>query len=404
MVHYVQTEMRGEAMEKTAQTEKKLLWAAFLLWFSVYTYPSFLSSYVQNELQAGAVLIGAITGSYGFTQMILRIPLGIWSDLIKKRRVFMTGGAAVGALSALGLMLSHTAGAVLVFRGLSGVAASTWVMYSVMYSNCVPEERLGRAMSTLSFYQYGSQVIAMIGGALLADRIGKQAAFGLAFAAGAAGVILTLTIEEPPAYEGRMTLRDFSEVLKSRRLISATVLSTVFHFTCWGTVLGFTVNWASGVIGLSTTLLGFLSAAYLVPNTIVSKCAGHIEKLTGRRALMTCGFVIVAAASALYGCTVNALSLFAVQIMFGCGMGMILPMTMAEAVTGIPNEKRGAAMGFYQSIYGVGMFLGPLIAGGVVNSAADVISGYKANFLLMAAVAVAGAVLAFILTDKKGRK
>ncbi len=393
--------------QNTSRTEKLLLAATFLLWFSVYTYPSFLASYVQNELQAGAVMIGAITGSYGFTQMILRIPLGLWSDILKKRKPFLVMGAATAAAAALGLMLSRSQVAVLLFRGLSGVAASTWVMYSVMYSSCTAHEKLGHAMSTLAFYQYGSQVIAMIAGAFLADRIGRWAAFALAFAAGIAGTVVTSLITDLPPEGDRQTLRDFAQVLKSRSLIRGTLLSTVFHFVCWGTVLGFTVNWASGVIGLSTAQLGFLSAAYLLPNTFTSRLAGSIEAKIGRRNLLTCGFVIVACASWLYSLTASALSLFAVQIMFGCGMGMIVPMTMADAITDISGEKRGAAMGFYQSIYGVGMFLGPLIAGAVVDAhstAEDIVSGYKANFGVMALIALLGAALAFIFTERKAQK
>ncbi len=38
----------------------EVTWAAaiFLFWFSMYTYPSFLSGYVQNVLGAGSVLVG----------------------------------------------------------------------------------------------------------------------------------------------------------------------------------------------------------------------------------------------------------------------------------------------------------------------------------------------------------
>ena len=68
---------------------RRTLAAIFLFWFSMYTYPSFLSGYVQNVLGAGSVLVGMIVGSYGFVQMLLRIPLGICSDRVKKRRVFV---------------------------------------------------------------------------------------------------------------------------------------------------------------------------------------------------------------------------------------------------------------------------------------------------------------------------
>ena len=42
---------------------RRTLAAIFLFWFSMYTYPSFLSGYVQNVLGAGSVLVGMIVGS-----------------------------------------------------------------------------------------------------------------------------------------------------------------------------------------------------------------------------------------------------------------------------------------------------------------------------------------------------
>ena len=77
----------------------------------MYTYPSFLSGYVQNVLGAGSVLVGMIVGSYGFVQMLLRIPLGICSDRVKKRRVFVQEGFLATILSGAGLSLVALAAA-----------------------------------------------------------------------------------------------------------------------------------------------------------------------------------------------------------------------------------------------------------------------------------------------------
>ena len=77
----------------------------------MYTYPSFLSGYVQNVLGAGSVLVGMIVGSYGFVQMLLRIPLGICSDRVKKRRVFVQAGFLATILSGAGLSLVALAAA-----------------------------------------------------------------------------------------------------------------------------------------------------------------------------------------------------------------------------------------------------------------------------------------------------
>ena len=39
--------------------ERTLVGAIFLFWFSVYTYPSFLSSYAESALGASSVMTGS---------------------------------------------------------------------------------------------------------------------------------------------------------------------------------------------------------------------------------------------------------------------------------------------------------------------------------------------------------
>ena len=58
---------------------------AWLYWFSLYVYTPIFSIYVVS-LGASLKMAGLIFGSYGFTQMLLRIPLGILSDGIKTRK------------------------------------------------------------------------------------------------------------------------------------------------------------------------------------------------------------------------------------------------------------------------------------------------------------------------------
>ena len=79
---------REMGREAEKRNERLMLAAVFFFWFSVYTYPSFLTSYAVNELKASTAIAGMIVGSYGLMQMALRIPLGILSDVLKKRKPF----------------------------------------------------------------------------------------------------------------------------------------------------------------------------------------------------------------------------------------------------------------------------------------------------------------------------
>ena len=56
------------SMDASARrNERRLFSAVFLFWFSVYTYPSFLTTYAVNTLHATSVAAGMLVGSYGLT-------------------------------------------------------------------------------------------------------------------------------------------------------------------------------------------------------------------------------------------------------------------------------------------------------------------------------------------------
>ena len=384
----------------------------------MYTYPSFLSGYVQNTLGAGSVLVGMIVGSYGFVQMLLRIPLGICSDRVKKRRIFVQAGFLASVLSGAGLSLVALAAAkggvsplpVLFLRGLSGGGAAAWVAFSVLAADQAPPERTGEAMSRISFFQNMATVVAMPLGSWIMTRFGAVWAFVLAVAAGLLGLALISGVEDQPPRGEAMTLREICTLARSRKLIIGTLLATLFQLVTWATVQGFTQNWAlKYVAGFDAGNLGILAVSYMLPNALVCRISGgYLARRLGNRGVVCLGFGGVAAACCLYPAARTVPALLGVQALFGLGMGMILPVCMALAVEDVPASGKGAAMGFYQAVYGAGMFLGPVLAGAVIEafSGPGAFRGYQANFYFSALLAAAGLLLAAVGIRKKkiGRK
>lgn len=391
--------------------EKTLVAAIFLFWFSVYTYPSFLSSYAEATLGASSAMTGLIVGSYGFVQMALRIPLGILSDVTRKRKIYVMLGFGASMIASGGLALvAQLAGKVswnlaaltLVFRGFSGAAAASWVTLTVFYAAHHPPERTGEAMSKIAFPQALSQVAAMLLGATIMSLIGARWAFLLATAAGLVGLFLIARVADIPPEGAPFTLKSFTSVARDKNLIAGSVLAVLFQLISWATVLGFVQNWAKAhVRGFTAAHLGILPVMYLLPNAFVAKYANKISRRYGRGRVLSGGFLLLCAACLLYPLARSLWALFLNQILFGLGMGLILPLTMTAAIETVPGDSRGAAMGIYQAVYGVGMFLGPVIAGNVIEMYAGggaSYAGYAANFRLCALIALVGAVAARLLT------
>lgn len=397
--------------------EGLMLAAIFLFWFSLYTYPSFLTDYSENTLGASPAIAGLIVSAYGFTQMLLRIPLGIFSDAKRNRKSFVMAGFGFSMLASAGLALVSRltpGGALLpylalIFRGVSGMAAATWVAFTVMYSSGYDRERTGVAMSRIMLPQYLSQVVAMLLGGYINSAFGATLAFLLATVGGLIGLIVIACVRDiPPNDIKPFRARELLTIARDKNLIMGTALSTIFHLICWATALSFVQTWATNYVpGFTEKNLGWLSVMYLLPNALIARANGTlIEPKLGRRAVMTLGFVIVGAACVMFTRATNIALLFITQGVFGVGMGLIIPITMTAAIETISEENRGAAMGVYQAIYGLGMFAGPYAAGLIIDgmqNAGRAMDGYRVNFMMCAALSIAGALLAQFMCGRKSR-
>ena len=80
--------VKGETMHSEKLKRTIFIITTSLFWFSLYTYVPIFPGYIENSGVSHS-MVGIIIGSYGFSQMIIRIPLGIISDRLNKRKLFI---------------------------------------------------------------------------------------------------------------------------------------------------------------------------------------------------------------------------------------------------------------------------------------------------------------------------
>src|SRR5690606_37730965 len=119
-----------------------LIAATACFWGSLYLYVPILSPYAEH-VGASMTLVGLIVSSYGFSQLVLRIPVGILSDRLGRRKPFIVTGFLVAAGAAAWLALASGAWGILLARTLTGVSATMWVVITVLFSSYFSAERAG---------------------------------------------------------------------------------------------------------------------------------------------------------------------------------------------------------------------------------------------------------------------
>ena len=334
-----------------------------LFWGAVYIYMPILPPYakmVGGSLQA----VGLVMGAYGLAQLLLRIPLGIWIDYLGRRKPFIFLGLLLDAAASLGLIFSDSTPMLFLSVFVAGMAASTWVAFTILFANYFPLGQVGRSMGLIFFCTRLSQAVTNYAGGAIAERWGWQGPFYAGVVLSLVGLLLTIRIPERRPEKGPpLSFKNFLLVGRNPKLLAVSTLGILLQFAISSTTTGFTPIYAQG-IGASKEELGILLFAFMSSTMLASLLSGtYARRLLSEGSVILIGYFLVAAALLPIPLVGRLGVLYALQVVVGIGTGLVFPLLFGLAIQPVPMEQQGTAMGFFQSVYAVGMSLGPFISG-----------------------------------------
>ncbi|MGI6005332.1 MAG: MFS transporter [Christensenellales bacterium] len=376
-----------------------------LYWFSFFCYMPILTEYVRAF--STTQMTGTIIASYGLMQVIFRVPIGMLSDKLKMRKYFVTGACALAALATLGMALVPISGWALVFRALMGIAVSTWVPYSALFSSYVKDDAAGQNIGLMVTSNYSGQMLGTLLGGWVISLTGQMnTAFFISVAAAALCMFCSLFLVEQKKSDFPENPEPFKEqvkVLKSPMLVWAAILFAIMQLPTFGGVYGFSPTFATQNAAADTSQLGIMSTLVTVTAIVGASVSSKLpDWLRGMENCLLLSFVLLT----IYCITIpfiRSMALFyALHLVFGFVRGLATSQTMSIAICDIDPAKRGTAMGFYQAIYGIGMALGPQLVGLFGRSALGQVNlpGLTLGYMVMAALQVVGAVCSVTVVKK----
>jgi MFS family permease len=337
---------------------------------------------LARDFSDSTTVIGLIIGGEGLMALWLPLVAGAWSDRLQRpyRRLPFVIGAAPFAVVALALMgfapsLLSVALLVLVFFAAYFVA---YEPYRALYPDLLGEEVAGRSQGAQAVWRGAGTVLALVGGGLLLS-IGDP----LPFLAGAVILALSLggfalgmlrfgpTPKRPPEREGdavRSATREVWGLLRSRRPLRLFLVANALWELALAALKTFVVLYVTEGLGRS---LGFASAAIGVMAVFI--LAGAVT--SGRLADRLGAAKVMEAALWLYGFGLLvpflasdwplAVAISGPVVAFGGGVLMTLPFALLIPL--MPKGHHGAVTGYYSVSRGIGITLGPVLAGAAIS-------------------------------------
>lgn len=370
------------------------------LWGSNYAYVPILSTHVQNA-GASLTMAGAVIAAYGLVQNIARIPIGMASDIFKRRKVFMVSGLFCSLASALGFYLLRTPGAMLISRSLSGLSVSSWAIFTATFAGLYDDSDNARAIGMATGLMAAGQLAGVFFGGIAAAGFGASGAFLLSAALGLAGLFIVILLPEAPARErAPFKAADILHVLTDRTLLFFSAVAALLQYVNTSILTGFLPTALHG-LGASNALMSIGTTAALLPMTIAAPLAGtRLKRMLGSRRLLICGFALLSLPMFLVPFIKSPALFLAAMFIAGAGRGISFGTTMSLATGHLPDSRRSTAMAVYQAIYGIGMWVGPLVTG-IVSDASGMGTAFVSNGILgFAAIA---ALLIFDFSEAYGK-
>jgi DHA2 family multidrug resistance protein-like MFS transporter len=152
-------------------------------------------------------------------------------------------------------------------------------------------------------------------------------------------------------------------------------------------------------LGASITTLQWIVDAYVLALVGLLLLGGTLGDRFGRRLWMIIGLVLFGVASVVAGLSTSAEQLIVGRALQGVGAALVLPATLSIITNTFPRGERAKAIGIWTAIAAVGIGLGPVVGGAIVDE-----FGWAAVFFLHLPVIAIALVGMLVVPESKDER
>lgn len=339
-----------------------------------------LPIYVQL-MGGGALSIGLINGIFVLASISLRPFVG--RQLDKRGRTKILVASAVGFLiSAILYNFTKDLWSLMFLRLLHGATwATATTATHALIADLAPPPRRGEAMGYFGISASLSMAIGPLMGLLITGSrppFRFTTLFIIMSGIALLNLILASRVREPEREQVHFIQKETGD-FRPALLPAFTMTSLTFAF---GTIVTFLPLYAQ-VRGVGN--IGWFFTLYAFSVMLARPLAGQVSDVKGRAVVIIPGAGVAAVAISLLIFSYGLPPFLLVAVLFGLGFGATHPCLMALTVDVIPKNMQGFAMAIFAAAYDLGMGLGAMLSGFVLQ-----VAGYSAMYLFSAGIILAG--------------
>jgi len=359
-------------MNSESQTRKKIFFVLFISIFSctlgVGIIVPILPIYAET-LGATGFWLGAIFAGFSLSRTISMPLVGRFSDRMGRKR-FISFGLLVYAFSSLGYIYANSVLELIVVRIIQGFSSAMIIPIAMAFiADISPPEKEGSYMgifTTALFLGFGCGPFL---GGLTKDLISMEADFlimgGLCFLAFFMVLIYLPRSSSIQKITPPMDI-PFKTILQNRSIMGICFYRFASAF-CRGSIITFLPLYAHNALQLNASQIGLVISSSILLTAVLQFPFGKLADKLNRRMLVILGSILYLSIVPLIPYTLNFTQILTLNIILGLFGALSLPAASALIIVEGKHYGMGSTMAIFNVAMSVGLGIGPLASGVVLD-------------------------------------
>jgi MFS family permease len=280
------------------------------------------------------------------------------------RRILYAAAILINFAATLSLAFSTTVNEVIIIRALAGLGlAFFWPITETLVLDLSRKEERVKEMGRYSISWGSAFLIGPFLGGIIIQTVGYFALFMASSALSLISLVGVVALILPRQNA------DFGTVTTPRVRRQFNIVRRLFPWfcllVCYGLIFGVVSSIFPGYansVGLSAVLVGVLFTAFGIARLVGYAYTDRYVHFGERKALGLSSLLLAVASVLIILFPTFLAFLIALAMVGGC-FAVIFPLSIGLISRHFSESELGAAVGLYESIWGVGTAIGPILAG-----------------------------------------
>jgi DHA1 family multidrug resistance protein-like MFS transporter len=354
-----------------------------------------------TDLGATGVTLGLMIAAFSISRAALQPVVGSQSDRHGRKR-FLVAGLSLYAVMGLTYTLATSVEHLILIRLFHGVGSAMIMPIAMAYiGDLTPRGQEGRYMGMLNIALFAGISAGPILGGVFRDTIGINPAFYAMSALTAASLVLILTLLPPQRSDREIKptpglLTTFRRMLHNNRVVGM-LLPRIGTMVVMIPTMGFLPILMDRSMEATGVQIGIVISARTIVTAGLQFPFGKMADRHNKVALILTGCSVISAGVFLMPFAADFLQLVWLSLLIGIGEALIWPTLGAIAVEEGHQYGQGSMMGVFNMAMSLGVLIGSLVAGSVMD-----LIGLEYAFYITSIILAVSAVAGSLLIARRG--